>query len=211
VSRKLALCFVAPFFVVACSGSSGNPSQPGSAAATPGVTSPATQAPPTATAVPAAATPSTFTSQLYGYSVTLPAGWHAGAAMLRWDGASAPGHEDGTVDKLIGPATLGAFAFAGPTTLDLDGFAEDTIAWTIRDHADTCPEKKPAAREAIMVGGQPGIFLAWACGILINQAVTVHAGTAFTMVLRDPGVPTATDPQDRAILQDMLDSVVLPS
>ena len=199
MSRKLALCFVAPFFVVACS------------AATPVVTSPATQAPPRVTPVPAAATSSTFTSLLYDYSITLPAGWSAAAAMIHWDGASAPGNSDGSVDKLIGPQDLSAFAFAGPTALDLDAFVEDTIAWTIRDHGDTCPERTPQARERIMIGGQPGIFLAWACGILINQVITVHAGTAFTMVMRDPGVPTATDPQDRAILEELLDSVVFPS
>ena len=55
----------------------------------------AVSASPTASAV-------TFTSPLYGYTVTLPAGWSATPATKVWDGKGAPGSEDPAVDKFHG-------------------------------------------------------------------------------------------------------------
>jgi len=166
-----------------------------------------------ATAMPTAttaATPTAFMSALYPYRVTLPAGWHAGAAIFRWDGASAPGSDDPSVDKFAGQETAAVFAFAGPTSDDLAAFVQHTIEWTVRDHGDTCPERTPEMRESIVIGGEPGTFLAWNCGILINQALAIHHGTAFTMVMRDLAVPAATDAGDRALFDQLLDAVVFP-
>ena len=131
--------------------------------------------------------------------------------MLRWDGASAPGDEDAAVDKLAGPSTLSAFVFAGPTNADLGEFVQSTIQWTVRDHGDTCPETTPEVTAPIEIGGKPGMYLAWNCGILINHAITVHDGMAFTMVMRDPGIPAATDQKDRALLQELVDAVTFGS
>jgi hypothetical protein len=170
-----------------------------------------TVAPTRSAAQAPAPTPSSFTSSLYGYSLTLPAGWSAGAAFLRWDGASAPGYHDPSVDKFGGSGTVSTFMFAGPTSDKLDAFVRHTIAWTVRDHGDTCPDTAPEASEPIDFGGTPGRLLAWNCGILINQALVVHDGSAYTMVMRDPGVPTATDEADRALLEQLLGSVVFGS
>ena len=215
MSNRPVLCFVALVFVAACSGSSVSPSlapasmpataaasQPPSAAlATPGVT----------LSPPADSTPVTFTSPLYSYSITLPAGWSVGAAMLRWDGASAPGNDDGTVDKFVSPSTVSTFAFAGPIRADLDQFVKDNIAWTVRDHGDTCPATAPETTEPIQIGGEDGMLLSWNCGILINQALAIRDGTGFVFVMRDPGVQAATDATDRALLEDLLNSVMLPN
>ena len=208
MSRKPILSFVALLALAACSGGSGAPSSaPASVLVTPG----ATQAPSVApTAKPAAATgatPVAFTSLVYGYSVTLPAGWNVGAAMLHWDGASSPGHLDSSVDKFVSPATVSAWGYAGPVTGDLDQFVKDNIAWNVRDHGDTCPAAKPEKNEPIQIGGEAGVLLSWNCGLLINEALLVRDDTGFVFVLRDPEVPAATDPADGALFKALLDSV----
>ena len=210
MSRKPVLSLVAFVALAACSGGSGTPSAPASVPVTPG----ATQTPtPAATAKPAAtaATPMRFTSLLYGYSITVPAGWNVGAAMLRWDGASAPGHDDASVDKFVSPSTLSAWGMSGPATGDIDRYVKDNIAWTVRDHGDTCPATAPEATEAIQIGGEAGVLLSWNCGILINEALLVRRGIGFVFVMRDPNVNAAIDPADRVIFEALLDSVILPS
>ena len=208
MSRKHFLSFITVVALAACSAQSGAPSSgPASVLVTPGATEVPTPAPTTAPAAATAATPVAFTSLLYGYSVTLPAGWNVGAAMLRWDGASSPGHDDGSVDKFVSPATVSAWGFTGPVSGDLDQFVKDNIAWTVRDHGDTCPATKPEKTEPIQIGGDTGVLLSWNCGILINEALLVRGDTAVVFVMRDPAVPAATDPTDRALFEALLNSV----
>ena len=203
--------------VAGCAGSTATSSRaPAGAPLTPAASeAPATvdvvPAPSATSAVATTAPPVEFSSVLYGYSATLPADWHVGAAMLRWDGASSPGHDDGSVDKFASPSTLSAWGFAGPVTSDLDGFVADNIAWTVRDHGDTCPAMAPEATESIQIGGESGVLLAWNCGILINEALIVHDGMGFVFVMRDPEVAAATDASDRALFEDLLDSVRFPT
>lgn len=210
MSSKPVLSFVALVALAACSGGSGTPSAPASVPVTPGAIQAAT---PAATAKPAvtAASSVTFTSPLYGYTITLPVGWAAGAAMLPWDGKSAPSHDDPTVDKFGGPPSATAWAHAAPVTVDLDRFVQDNIAWTLRDHGDTCPATAPEKTEPIEIGGEPGMLLSWNCGILINQALLVRDGAGFVFVMRDFAVPAATDPADRALFESLLNAVSLPS
>ena len=207
MSRKPFLSFVALVVVAACSGSS--PSASSAPASQPPSAADATAV--VTTSPSAASTPLTYTSQLYGYSIVLPAGWSVGAARIRWDGASAPGNAFSSVDRFVSPATVSAFGYAGPVTTDLDRFAKDTIAWTVRDHGDTCPAAAPEATEPIQFGGEDGMLLSWNCGILINQALLVRDGTGFVFVMRDPAVQAATDATDRALLEGLLDSVTFPS
>jgi len=212
---------LAPALIVACSGPSsaagGRPSvqaPPASppSAATEGPTSAGTD---TASAAPASAasadaSPTAFRSPLYKYTVTLPAGWAGGAAMLPWNGKSQSGHEEPDVDKFGGPSNASAWAFAGPTSLDLARFAKDRIEANSRDHSDNCPAQ-PEVSEPIEIGGETGAFLAWNCGILINQALIVRKGTAYAFLFRDFDVHAATDPNDRALFEQLLDSVTFPN
>lgn len=212
MSKKPFLSFLAVVVVAACSGTSAGPSSvPASApphasqASSAAVATPAAE--PTASI---AAIPSTFTSPLYGYTLSLPAGWSAGPARIRWDGTSQPSSASPVADRLVGPATASAWAFAGPVTFDTAEFAQDRIVATARDHGDTCLAP-PEVNEPIQIGTERGVFLAWNCGILINQAVIVHAGTGFTLAVRDPAVDAATDAVHRALIEGFLDSVTLPS
>jgi hypothetical protein len=163
-----------------------------------------------ASAAPAGAVasgPSSFTSPIYGYSVTLPAGWQAKPAKARWDGSGAPGHEDPTVD-VVEPLTgaMSVFALAAPITLDLAGYGRDVIAKTAQFHGDTCPPT-PDRVESTTAGGQPATFIAWNCGILIDIVIVIHRGVGYEFVMRDPGVHAATDPTDRKAFDDLLNSL----
>jgi hypothetical protein len=125
---------------------------------------------------------------------------------VKWDGKGAPGSTDPAVDEFTGTGPASVFAFAAPVSLDLTGYSTDVIARNVKFHGDTCPPK-PEGTEDTTVGSEPGAFIAWNCGILINIALTAHRGTGYEFVFRDPGVHQATDPTDRATFDSILSSV----
>jgi hypothetical protein len=158
------------------------------------------------TASSAAAT-TAFSSDAYGYTVAVPAGWQATAATAAWDGsAPAPTHEDAQADVLSRPDGATTAAISAATTMGLPAYAAAWIARTAAEHGDTCPGR-PVAREQVSIGGEPGVLLAWNCGILINIAVAVHGGAGYAFVFRDPGVHAATDPADHDDFVRVLRSV----
>jgi hypothetical protein len=161
------------------------------------------------TAIVSPTGPTVFSSRLYGYTVTVPAGWIPATALLRWDGTGQPG-PGAESDQFDGPGNLSAWAFGGPFSGDLADFVTDRIAANARDHADTCPLDAPELRESLRIGGQQWVLLGWDCGALINQAVTVRAGMAYAFTFRDFGIRAASDFADRAIFRSILDSVELP-
>jgi hypothetical protein len=114
------------------------------------------------------------------------------------------------VDQFIGPADASSWAYAAPTTKVLASYVRATIEATLEDHADTCPAA-PAAKDPIQIGGQPGTLLAWNCGILINQAVTVENGVGYFFGLRDLSVQAATNAADRKLFLGLLKSVQFAS
>jgi hypothetical protein len=190
--------------VAACSGPRAE-TTPATTQAVPSVAATASARPPS----PRVESPVTFTSPLYGYAIVVPAGWSIRAATMPWDGASAPRNTDSTNDKFQSASNLSAWAYAAPSTKSLAGFVEDNVGWTVRDHGDTCPATGPETREDILIDGQAGRLLSWDCGILINQAVTVRDGTGYVLVMRDLDVKAATDPDDRAVLDQLIDSTIL--
>jgi len=159
---------------------------------------------------PSAVHPTAFTSRLYDYTVTIPTGWIAAPAVLRWDGRKQPG-PDAETDKFAGPDGIAAWAFAGPFTGDLQALAADRIAANARDHADTCPVPQPEVNRPIRIGDQAGILLGWNCGALVDQALALRNGTAYAFTFRDLGVRAATDASDLALFQSLLESVRLPN
>lgn len=148
-----------------------------------------------------------FASETYGYALTLPEGWTGVQASARWDGKGSPGAIDTVADQFLGPADTSAWAFAAPTRKGLRAYVKGTIEGTFEDHGDTCPAATPDAQHPIDIGGQPGTLLAWDCGLLINQAVTVEHGVGYFFGLRDPSVHAATDAADRKLFLELLDSV----
>jgi hypothetical protein len=159
-----------------------------------------------------APSPVLFESATYHYSVRLPIGWSAKPATTAWDGSGVPVHGDPVTDSFGGPtaASAAAFAFAAPTTQILSAYVASAIADNFKFHGDTCPAK-PEVVEPITIGGEPGTLVGWNCGILINVAATVHGGTGYHFVFRDPAVAAATDPTDKATFAALLSSVTFGS
>ena len=162
-----------------------------------------------AAASPSAAAATTFTSDTYGYSMTLPPDWMTVQATAAWDGQGAPGSSAPEADQFVGPATASAWAYAAPTTDDPTAYIQDRIAGNFADHSDTCPQD-PEVQEPIVIGGDAGTFLAWDCGILINQAVLVHDGIGYVFGFRDPAIHAATDVADRATFEQLIGEVSFP-
>ena len=66
-------------------------------------------------------------------------------------------------------------------------YVASVVSDNFKFHGSTCPAK-PESVEPIEIGGEPGALIAWNCGILINVAATVHGGTGYHFVFRDPAV-----------------------
>jgi len=210
MDRRASGLLIVAVLAAACgptttTGSSSTPTSPASSAA-PSISSPSASVVPSPTAP---AQPVTFTSPLYGYTITLPHGWSTTPAAFKWDGIGAPGHDSSMVDQFSAGLGASLFAFAAPTRLDLAGYANDVIGRNARYHGDTCPPA-PEVNEATTVGGVAAAFLGWNCGILINIVATVDGGIGYQFVMRDPAVQQATDANDRKLLDDMLATVKLP-
>ena len=174
-------------------------------AATP---APATPAP--STAASPAAGPTSFTSPIYGYSLTVPAGWKVIPATAAWDGTGAPFHDVPEADQFIAPGGESAWFFGAPTTKDLAGRVKESIAANAAAHGNTCPAV-PEINDPIKIGSEPGRLLGYNCGILINNGLSVHKGVAYQFGFRDTSIHAATYPPDRAVFLALLASVKYPA
>jgi hypothetical protein len=157
---------------------------------------------PTATPAP----PTTFTSRLYPYSISVPAGWTATWAAARWDGSGAPDRQDLTVDVMVSPGTEVALGQAAPTKKSLAKYVADEIAINYQVHRATCPEQ-PSSVESVTIGGEPGKLAVWDCGLMVNVAFTVHAGQGYRFTFVDTAVHSAPHPAGLATFRAMLASV----
>ena len=194
-----ALMLTSIFVITSCSGSGSSDSS----------LRPASSSVPTASSSASQSTapgPATFTSATYGFRVTLPAGWTSTQASNKWNGQSGLTIDSPYVDQFRSASTPASFGVAAPWTGDLAAYTKFLVGWTAVNHGSTCPPE-PATRSPITIGGQPGMLLAYNCGILINYAATVHSGVAYWFVFRDEGVDAATDPTDQATFLKMLKSV----
>ncbi len=131
-------------------------------------------------------------------------------ATIAWDGTSGTTSDSPNVDHWIGRTEASAWAYAAPYAGDLNAYTKKAVADNARYHGTTCPAT-PEAQDPITIGGEPGVLLAYDCGILINIAVTLHDGVGYVFALRDPTIPAATDPADAAIFAALLDSVQFPT
>jgi diaminopimelate decarboxylase len=142
--------------------------------------------------------------------LTVPAGWTSRQAPAKWDGESELDGSSALADLLGQPGeTQGVWAAAARSKRDLAAWASFMIAWNAHYHGDTCPHR-PNTRNRVRVGAQPGVLLAYNCGILVNNVATVHNGVGYFFVFVDHGVAAATDPTDHATFLKILRSVKFP-
>jgi diaminopimelate decarboxylase len=99
----------------------------------------------------------------------------------------------------------GVWAAAARSRGDLATDTSFAVRWNEHYHGDTCPA--PPAKSRVTVGGQPGVLLAYGCGILINFVVTIHHGDEYWFVFVDRSVSAPTDSADSATFLAMLRSV----
>src|SRR5215472_4412982 len=145
----------------------------------------------------ASSAPSTFTSDNYGYSAALPAGWSSHQAGSQWDGLGSPGFEDSDVDLFTGPNGIVVMAYGTATPQSLAAYTRAT-AQAAAEHQ--CPAV-PASDQAITVGGAPARLLSTSCqGLPIETAITIHAGKAVVFVSQ---IPSGTG-ADRAAFRRFL-------
>ena len=131
------------------------------------------------------AAPGTFTSTTYGYTLTPPVQWSAAQASARWNGQSGLDINSDQVDTFRSPTVDPAiWVVATPWQQSLAAFTSFAISWTSSFHGDSCTAE-PNSMSPIIVGGQPGVLLAYDCGILINDAITVVRGVGYWFVFRD--------------------------
>ena len=136
-----------------------------------------------------------FTSQQYGYTEALPAGWRSiGQARQQWDGKGAPADTASVSDLFQGPGRVEAWAYAAPTKKNLAAYTTTTIHAAA---AHSCPAV-PQTDQAITIGGAPARLLRMQCppgsGFLVEIAVTIHHGTAFVFASQNRTGTAATDP-----------------
>lgn len=197
--------FAAVGLVAGCSSSAGSSGPP------PPASSHRRAAPSSSSAAHSTApTAKKFTSKAYDYSLTAPAGLTPRPAFATWDGHSELDGGSPYADLFGQPSEAsGIWAASHRWKRDLAAYTAFTITWNDHFHGDTCPH--PPTRHRITVGGQPGVLLAYNCGILVNYAVAVHHGIGYWFVFIDQGVASAVDPTDRATFLHVLRSVRFPA
>lgn len=188
--------------VSSCSQSNSSGSSSPAAGRSAAPTSSSSSAPPSITPKP-----TTFRSKAYGYTVTVPAEWSSRQAYAKWDGHSELDGTSALVDLFGQPSeTKGVFVAAAPWKRELAAYTAFFIAWNAHFHGDYCPAE-PHTRSRVTVGGQRGVMLAYNCGILVNNVVTVHKGIGYCFVFVDRNVAAATDPADHLTFVKLLRSV----
>ncbi|HJQ43093.1 MAG TPA: hypothetical protein VJ831_08410 [Jatrophihabitantaceae bacterium] len=145
--------------------------------------------------------------------MTLPPHWTGTQALAKWEKWDPQRELDidsSEVDPFRSGGNAAAFGVAAAWQRDLAAYTSFLIDWTNRTHGETCPEA-PETKSTVTIGGQPGVLLAYNCGILINLAATVHGGVAYFFVFRNEAVDAATDPTDHATFLAILRSVKFPA
>jgi hypothetical protein len=153
----------------------------------------------TATATVAAASPSeaasprpiVFTSQMRGYSLTLPAGWRSQ-------------RPDDAMDAFIGPEPplSRLYVIQQPATE-----VGDTLpALLAFDPAigDICPPADPADAKMTRLGSEPALFVVVDCGHYLRyRTVAVHEGDGYIVLL-----DATDDPRHRTMFIEMYNEII---
>ena len=138
--------------------------------------------------------PTRFTSNRYGYALTLPAGWTGGQALRTWDGQGAPGYDSLPVDKFGGQTPITAWAYAAPFDGTLAEWVTATLQAAAAEHA--CPDQAET-NELLAMGAERGRLLSVHCpadgGLFVVMALAVHSGTGYVFAAQDSSGASAEE------------------
>ena len=123
--------------------------------------------------------PTTFTSEAYGYTLTLPAGWTATQAEGSWDPDVMPYPRQPGIDSFRGPAGLRGLMTSRPLapSEDLDTATDALITQLTED--PICGE--PLERADVTVADAPARLVRYHCvdGFDVFNVATVREGALY--------------------------------
>jgi hypothetical protein len=145
-----------------------------------------------------------FVSEHYRYKIN-STDWIGRQAQTTWDGKSATGDSDPTVDTLYGPRLRRVWVVSAPTTHTLKAYAAANRKTNAKAHP--CP-KTPEDIHTQRIDGETAIVDATHCppsgGVFALNAVVKHDGRIYLLFTYDqPG----REAYMRRWFSDLLDSV----
>jgi hypothetical protein len=144
--------------------------------------------------------PSAFTSQNYGYSGALPAGWSSHQAGYKWPGLLSPSFEDSDVNLITGPNGIVVMGYGTATPHSVSAYTKATVQAA---PAHQCPAV-PASDQAITVGGAPARLPSMRCqGLPIDTAITQFMQEAVVFASQIPSGTRADRAAFRRFLADI--------
>lgn len=145
-----------------------------------------------------------FTSRLYGYTVTLPAGW-SGQQGQRWPATGAPS----PVDVFRGLPYVAAWAFAVPRPTSPAAYAGELT----RTAAQLPCPAAPQTSQAVTIGGVPAVLMGMRCpargGALMLTAVTTSGQSTLLITFEDSSGISSAERADRAVFRGFLAGIRL--
>jgi hypothetical protein len=208
MSRLLSLAGIGVLtaaLLAACGGAAATPTA-APATPAPATPAPATAAPtpePTAKPTPA---PYEFTSDGYGYRITLPGVSVPKQRLQAWDGAKRIDSNGPYTDQVRLPGSILFFVYGAPTTLATDAYAAQGQAQVAEWHG--CPATADAVDE-VAVSGTPGKIHEFLCqGLLVQKLMVVRDGQGLVLNML---APPEGEVDPRALFREIVAGVTWPA
>lgn len=146
------------------------------------------------------ASPQKFTSQEYGFRVTLAKGWSEHDALVAWNGKKLQGLDSGAFANFADPVTGRALAAAAAPVAQGMGLAEWRAAM-VRGASSSCSESSSV--EQTTLAGEPALAWTARCsdGYNVAKLATVRGKRGFMILLASPTAKRKT--QDRLIFESI--------
>lgn len=152
---------------------------------------------------PASAPPQSFTSQRYGFRVTLTTAWSEQDAQSDWNGTALEGLQSPDFANFTDVATERTFAAASAPVAK----GTQLAAWraaVVRAAPDVCTDSKSAQKTTL--GGEPALMWTAKCsdGFDVTKLAARHGTRGYVILL---GSAAGNDPAvDRSVFESMRQS-----
>jgi len=204
-SRLAGAALLIGAMLAACGGA---PATPTAAPATPApaTPAPATAAPtpePTATPTPA---PFEFTSDGYGYRITLPGGATAEQRLQPWDGEATIQSDGQYTDRAYLPGNVLFFVYGAPTDLALDEYVARTQAQVVDWH--DCPTVPGSATDLPLDGTTGRLHRMTCLGTYVQKLMLVRDGEGLVVNMLAP--PNVVD-EASTLFEELVAAMTWPA